>query len=129
MFKNMGIYGLMVILFTTSTGFTLFTHFCFMNGNQEVSPTKIDSCCAIELPKAETEFSSNCCNDETNFIKFDFQAFAQRNIILDELPPAIELVYIDFVPSIEKELPQHSTGLPPPKSGRERLIEIQLLRI
>ncbi len=129
MFKHIGIYALMVILFTTSTGFTLFSHFCFMDGNQEVSATKIDSCCSIALPDVETELTSQCCNDETNFIKFDFQAFAQRNIIIDEFPPMDALVLLNFVPAIEKELPQNSAGLPPPKSGRERLVDIQILRI
>lgn len=100
-----------------------------MEGNQEVSATKIDSCCANEEQEPAAVLASNCCSDETTFIKFDFQAFAQRNVIVDELPLGLEIDFLAVFPTIEMEVPQHLVGLSPPKTGRERLAEIQLLRI
>ena len=117
------------ILFVASTGFTLFSHTCFILGETQVSTQKIDSCCDYEATSTNTVISDPCCDDKSQFLKFEvagarlynhefyFTSFNLLFIIEEKVSFSANtttLVYND---------------LPPPKTGREILIEYQIFLI
>ncbi len=120
---------MLAILFVSSSGFTLFSHFCFMEGDQSVSTSKIESCCDLEEEDNGAEFKSNCCREQTNLIKLGYFTSGQRVINDDQA-----LVFFEPIMLFEANntLPQTTEivrALPPPKSGRTILTDIHILRI
>lgn len=120
---------MMAIMFVTSTGFTLFSHYCLMDGDRTISTTPEASCCEMESNEFGTVLTDNCCIEDSNFIKFDFQA-PQFRVNTDILLPVLVIEnFTLFEPVTEIAYTAFDKGLPPPKSGREILSNIQLLLI
>jgi len=130
--KNLSIYLMTAILFFASTGFTLFSHFCLMEEKQTVSAQKMEDCCAKE-PLTSTSSqalnSSNCCIDNSTYIKFDFIGATARMLEFSDVPLFItifsaepENIAITYSGYIFKDLP-------PPLSGRNILLNKQVFLI
>ena len=120
------------ILFVASTGFTLFSHICLMGETQMVSTQKMDDCCAKE-PLLETSAeglnSSNCCIDNSTYLKFDFTGATQRSLEFSDVPLFTAIINVEpenisttFSGFIFKDLP-------PPLSGRNILLNKQVFLI
>ena len=130
--KNLSIYLMTAILFVASTGFTLFSHICLMDEKQTVSAQKMEDCCVKEtLPDASAEGlnSSNCCIDNSTYLKFDFTGATQRVLEFSDIPLFITIINVEpenisttFSGFIFKDLP-------PPLSGRNILLNKQVFRI
>lgn len=128
-FKRFGAYIMMVVLFTTSTGFTMFSHMCFMDGQQSVSASKIDSCCPMDESTASATLTSDCCDDETNFYKLDYQASVQRSDDNGFVLMATFLFQSFTASETSIVALTNYSPQPPPKSGREILSDIRTLQI
>ncbi|MFI5171942.1 MAG: hypothetical protein ACHQFW_06100 [Chitinophagales bacterium] len=127
--RNSMVYLMTAILFAASTGFTLFSHICFMDGERKVSTQKITSCCTHEIKPAKAEISSNCCKDESQFLKFDYQGMQRAG--QDHADFTLIAAYT-FTSSKILSAPEsflQLIDLPPPKSGRDILSSIQVFRI
>ncbi len=121
---------MLAILFAVSSGFTLFSHVCFMGGAREISSKQIISCCSAETQTAASQLSSDCCNDDVRFIKFDFTSLISQHQAQQHILPADFL--ISSVYNGNEELTSsilYYNNLPPPKSGREILSSIKVFRI
>ncbi len=120
------------ILFVASTGFTLFSHICLMDKKQTVSTQKMDSCCAkepITSSKTEGLNSSNCCIDNSTYLKFDFTGATQKSLEFSDIPLFI-LTFNYATESLNASLSDITFhDLPPPHSGRDILLDIQVFRI
>jgi len=127
--KHFSALLMLAIVFATSTGFTMFSHLCFMDGKQEVSTTKIDSCCAHEEQFQGATFKGVCCNDESTFYKLDYTASVQRISAVDFNIVLIDLINFNTHPEAEIFVVHANKSLPPPKSGREILASNQVFRI
>lgn len=119
----------MLVLFATSTGFTMFSHICFMDGEQEVSTSKIDSCCPLEDTGSKTTFTSDCCDDESNFFKLDYLASAQRTDDNTFVIVAIQIQQITPTYSVKVIPIDNFSAQPPPKTGRQLLADFSTLLI
>lgn len=128
-FKRFGAYVMMLVLFATSTGFTMFSHMCFMDGQQAVSASKIDSCCPIDQVSDITSLTSDCCDDETNFYKLDYLASVQRSSDNDFVLLATFVFQAFFTSETSVVAITNYSPQPPPKSGREILSDIRTLQI
>lgn len=132
MMKNLSIYLMTAILFGASTGFTLFSHFCLMEGNQSISTQKMDSCCAKEpITSSNTEGlnSSNCCIDNSTYLKFDFTGATQKSLEFSDIPIFI-LAFNHATENFSASLIDNTFhDLPPPHSGRDILLDIQVFQI
>lgn len=120
----------MAILFVVSSGFTLFSHVCLMGGEKEISSRQIESCCSSEAPATESRLSADCCDDEVQFIKFDFISVTVQYQLNHQFV-ATDFVIDHFVSDSEEIntslLFYHN--LPPPKTGREILSYNRAFRI
>lgn len=120
------------ILFVASTGFTLFSHICLMEEKETVSTQKTESCCAKEpIAVTDTEGlnSSNCCIDNSTYLKFDFTGATQRVLEFSDVPQFITILNAEPV-----NISSTFTGfifkdLPPPLSGRNILLNKQVFLI
>ena len=120
------------ILFVASTGFTLFSHICLMEEKETITTQKMPDCCAKEpIATAEKEGlnSSNCCIDNSTYLKFDFTGATQRGLEFSDLP-----LFITIFNSESVNISTTFTGyifkdLPPPLSGRNILLNKQVFRI
>lgn len=127
--KHFSALLMLAIVFATSTGFTMFSHMCFMDGKQEVSTQKIESCCTHDEQSTGATFKGSCCEDETNFYKLDYTASVQRISAVDFSIVLIDLFNFKINPEAETFVALSNKSLPPPKSGREILTNIQVFRI
>ena len=120
------------ILFVASTGFTLFSHICLMEEKETITTQKMADCCAKEpITTTDTEGlnSSNCCIDNSTYLKFDFTGATQRVLEFSDAP--------HFITIFDSEPENFSTtysgyifkDLPPPLSGRNILLNKQVFRI
>lgn len=128
-YKHVLTYVMMLVLFTTSTGFTMFTHMCFMEGKKEISATAIDACCSSEETPATQQLNNNCCNEESYFYKLDYLASLHRAGESDIFLPVSFLLQEFISPEIQVYTLDLTSTQPPPKSGREILTAIRILQV
>lgn len=130
--KNLSIYLMTAILFVASTGFTLFSHICLMDEKETVSTQKMADCCAKEpITSSDTEGlnSSNCCIDNSTYLKFDFTGATQRALEFSDIP-----LFITIFNAEPENISTAFSGfifkdLPPPLSGRNILLNKQVFLI
>lgn len=116
------------MLFIASTGFTLFSHMCLMDGEKRISTQKMDDCCSHPDTKS-AEINSNCCIDNSTFLKFDYSGFTQRNFDFTPLDFTELVVNYDVEPLLSKNVFPVFQNLPPPDSGKDILLNKQVFRI
>ena len=127
--RNSMVYLMTAILFVASTGFTLFSHTCFMVGETKVSTKKIDSCCSYETDSPKTVISDHCCENGSQFLKFEVAGsrFYDQEL---SITPINQLFIIDKIVTFSTNtLGLTYNDLPPPKTGRMILTEYQVFRI
>jgi hypothetical protein len=95
----------------------------------------VKSCCedvsAKELPASGSQIQKpSCCKDAVTYVKFNFEALREQAQILH-----IELAVFDVADfhaihfPAENTFHLHAQNLPPPKPGRDILLQTDLLRI
>ncbi|MBC8047452.1 MAG: hypothetical protein H7Y00_11700 [Fimbriimonadaceae bacterium] len=132
--KNIMSWFLLVVLFISTSGFSVFSHVCSMSGLKEVGISEVESCCSQKEEGTKNkldQFSSDCCKTDIQFVKFNFDALRgknEKNII--EQPSSIiyieQLIELNYNEYISYNVSQN---LPPPKTGRIILLQQDLLRI
>jgi hypothetical protein len=127
--KQFRTYLMLAILFVSSSGFTLFSHFCFMEGDRSVSTSKIESCCDLEEEQTGAELKSNCCQEQTNLIKLGYFTSGQRVVNDDQAMVYFEPLMLFEANNTKPQTTEVVRALPPPKSGRTILTDIHILRI
>ncbi len=116
------------MLFIASTGFTLFSHICLMDGEKRVSTQKMEDCCAHPDTKS-TELNANCCIDNSTFLKFDYSGFTQKPFEITPLNFTELVVMVEVEQTISTHVFPASQDLPPPNSGRDILVNKQVFLI
>lgn len=129
---------LLLVLMVSTTGFSVFSHICLMNGNKTTQVSEpVSSCCeGTEKHEDETPAAvinnEDCCVDDVTYIKFTFEAL-RDNVQHSELffvafdYPV--LTFQDFANETFVADNKHAQNLPPPKPGRDILLQTDLLRI
>ncbi len=121
---------MVIIVFAVTTGFNLFSHFCFMGGSQEISTSEIHSCCSLEPVATSQQLTSKCCDDGVHFIKLDFTTVVAKYQVHQELLPVMAFITEYLSDDVVLNKPDLIyNNLPPPKSGREILTTHQVFRI
>lgn len=121
---------LVVSLFGTSLGFSVFSHICLLNGNKEISLRHRTSCCAdAQTEHKDLTLMPVCCNDGLQWIKLSYAGFTQTSLHLFVFMQAIPANLNILSPLTENALYLAPADLPPPKTGRTLLAEQQIFLI
>ncbi|MEZ5013714.1 MAG: hypothetical protein R2794_05435 [Chitinophagales bacterium] len=121
---------LSLLLLVSSSGISLFSHLCLMEGDQELSITHMEGCCADMQPVPGTVWENRCCDDEAQLLALDMNAPVMRHLIIaapdlyTEIPQSL-----DADPDISGRAKAIEISLPPPKTGRDILTDNSILRI
>lgn len=123
-----------VLMLTTmlgiSSGFTLINHMCLMSGEREMSMQESDmDCCAAEKPEADACIEADCCLEMVSFIKFDFSALMQHDLLIWHPAISAEAEAPTFLPAQVSLASGYEQNLPPPLLVSERLAGISVFRI
>jgi len=136
-------YFLVFWVLFASTGITVYTHVCLSKNIQEASLFAIEkcidrqekiqiSCCSKAAKSCSTVQSShfkNCCDYDTKYIVNDNTLFSQDF----DFDWDFELIALFDLPTTVWQIPVYTTqkihpqylDLPPPKSGKQIIIELQ----
>lgn len=129
---------LLLVMLVSTTGFSVFSHICLMNGNKTTQVAEpVSSCCAAtekhEDEKAPIEIKNvECCVNDITYIKFNFDALrgnAQHPELFFVALDYPVLTFLDFANETFVADNKHAQNLPPPKPGRDILLQSDLLRI
>lgn len=123
---------LLVVLFTATTGFNLYSHLCTSSGSKDVSISKVESCCAQSNESSDVYIEKeSCCELDNQLIKLEITTTNQKviNLVPDILPVAIFLLENISLQQISVNHSHNTKDLPPPKIGRDILLANQVFRI
>jgi hypothetical protein len=132
---------LLIVFFISTSGFTIYSHVCDMGGTMDKADVKkVSSCCAetnyVQTAESKTidhpaNISDKCCKTNASFIKLNFSAHQQKHVQLDHIQ-FIALIGFHFSPEQFTQYYSYNNSdqnLPPPKTGRDILLQQDLLRI
>ena len=144
--NSMGIV-LALVVFITTSGFTVHRHSCSQARTTELSfliekfscehhatgHKAGQSCCSIAHEEENTVCgTTECCNTESFLLKLDLPFQMQDNVKLTVYQALIQTFRIAFDEDLaltEQSFILISNDLPPPLSGRELLISLHQLNI
>ena len=119
---------LAAILFVSTTGFTIFSHICFMTSEKQVSTQQIESCCTKTSSEASKHISSDCCLANSEFVKLEFTGSTRNTQDISD----VVFILIDFSQTEEIYSPHlfaKTQNLLPPKKAGKILSLNQVFRI
>ncbi len=141
--QHIAIYFLTFWVLFASTGITIYTHVCLSKNIQEASLFAIEkcvdksikevaSCCSKAKKSCSTEQISqfkNCCDYDSKYLVNDNTLFSQdfdldndfEFIALLELTPTLWAIPLHTPHKLHPQF----LDLPPPKSGKQIIIELQ----
>ncbi|MFN0276018.1 MAG: HYC_CC_PP family protein [Chitinophagales bacterium] len=128
---------LLLVLLVSTTGFSVFSHMCLMNGNVSKDVTEqVSSCCETSQTQKADDCHDNivqatCCVNDITYIKFSFDALREDINTIELQAEHFELLSISMnSPVTENTFTKlFAINLPPPKPGRDILLQTDLLRI
>lgn len=123
---------LAVVLFITTSGFSIYSHLCTISGDKDYSVSQLEPCCSSDAQQSSADIQKeSCCQTDHQFIKLEVNA---SQVNKDILPVIVEQYFslIHYQPDLlfctDRELFLFE-NLPPPKAGKSILITNQVFRI
>ncbi|MBC8173082.1 MAG: hypothetical protein H7X71_04175 [Chitinophagales bacterium] len=133
--RHISAWFLLAVFFISTSGFAVFSHFCTMSGDGKTGVKKVESCCAS--PASETHeksaaaFEASCCRSDIQYVKLDFDAVKEKPTIKTI---SHQILLIDnrssqTIQDVSYSYFDIDQNLPPPKTGRQIILQENLLRI
>lgn len=123
---------LAVVLFITTSGFSIYSHLCTISGDKDYSVSQLEPCCSSDTQQSSADFQKeSCCQTDHQLIKLEVNA---PQINKDILPVLVGHYFA--IPEYQANLSSCRDqgiflfeNLPPPKTGKTILITNQVFRI
>ena len=129
--KNISALIMLVVLFSATSGISLYSHFCSSSGFSQVSVKQLESCCG-ETESEEAQLESSCCSTDYQTLKLEF-LFASQENYSNFLSFATTEFYINWefnMLSVESNISAKANSPPLiPRTGRSLLTEFNVLLI
>jgi len=130
--KNIGALIMLMVLFSATSGISLYSHFCSSSGFSQVSVKQLESCCSGESESGEAQLESSCCSTDHQTLKIE-SVFTNQEANSEFLSfgTAEFFTIWDFnQPSVESHISAKANSPPLiPRNGRTLLTEFNILLI